>query len=273
MRLRRSGWCWPVEAGRVSVEVLGTSFRVERGIGQVTVAVERGRVRVLWDGHQQVLAAGHRETFPPVSDPEMVETKMAPLGSGATSIPNVTASVSPPMGKASATVVPAAAACPPPWTARPAEGPQTAPPTSTLSRPLHIGPESNELRARTRHAIRLLEKADAARHQRDPAAALQWLQELLRDYRADARAPLAAFTLGKLQMEELAQPEEAARSFALAQALEPDGPLAEDALAREVKAWDAASQRGRSRERAEEYLRRYAHGIRPSSVRRHGQLR
>jgi hypothetical protein len=56
-------------------------------------------------------------------------------------------------------------------------------------------------------------------------------------FRSDPRAPLAAFTLGRVLLRELARPREAAAAFAQARALAPRGPFVEDALAREVEAW------------------------------------
>lgn len=255
--VRRPERLFRVEAGKVSVEVLGTSFRVERGGAQVTVAVDRGRVRVLWDGQQRELAAGQHESFPPAAKTS------AEKGSGpvATEVPKA--------------AEPKAAACPLPALAPLPKCQESAAAGSTAAtavRPVHVPQRSRAVHAWPHPAVQLLKEADTARRGGDLEAALKLLQELLRDHRKDPRAPLAAFTLGKLQTEELAQPEAAARSFALSQALEPDGPLAEDALAREVKAWDAAGKKDHARERAEEYLRRYPQGVRSALVRRHGHL-
>jgi len=255
--VRRPERLFRVEAGKVSVEVLGTSFRVERGRAQVTVAVDRGRVRVLWDGQQRELAAGQRESFPPAAEPR-AEAESGPI---ATEVPKAAEP------KAAACPLPALA--PLPTCQQPAAA---AAPAATAARPMHAPYRSRAVHAWSHPAVQLLREADTARRGGELGAALKLLQELLRDHRKDPRAPLAAFTLGKLQTEELAQPEAAARSFALAQALEPDGPLAEDALAREVEALDAAGQKDHARERAEEYLRRYPQGIRSALVRRHGHV-
>jgi hypothetical protein len=66
--------------------------------------------------------------------------------------------------------------------------------------------------------------------------AIPYLRRLLRDHPGDARAPLAAFTLGRILLAELGQPTEAADAFALARRLAPRGPMASHALAREVEA-------------------------------------
>src|SRR5439155_867778 len=68
-----------------------------------------------------------------------------------------------------------------------------------------------------------------------PAEAIPFLERVLAEFRADSRAPLAAFSLGRILLP--ARPAEAAARFALARSLSPGGALAEDALAREVEAW------------------------------------
>jgi transmembrane sensor len=92
------------------------------------------------------------------------------------------------------------------------------------------------------------------------------LRRLLLEHRADARAPLAAFTLGRILLMELAQPGEAALAFAEVRALAPAGPFAEDALAREAEAWNKAGDAGKAAARAREYLRLYPHGRRAGSL-------
>ena len=72
-----------VEAGPVTVEVLGTMFDVERLDEQSRVSVHRGRVRVLWEGGEVVLDAGQRGTFPPTSVRPTATTGTAPHRNGA----------------------------------------------------------------------------------------------------------------------------------------------------------------------------------------------
>jgi transmembrane sensor len=82
----------------------------------------------------------------------------------------------------------------------------------------------------------------------------------LREHPQDPRAPLAAFTLGRLLLNELDRPREAAAAFHEAQVRAPRGQFAEDALAREVEAWKQAGESARSRAAAETYLERYPVG-------------
>jgi transmembrane sensor len=121
---------------------------------------------------------------------------------------------------------------------------------------------------KTESAEQLLAAADDARLSGHPQQAVVLLRRLLRDHRGDARAPLAAFTLGRMLLMELANPIEAAAVFAEARRLSPQGPLAEDALAREVESLSQAGALALAKTRAQEYLRLYPDGRRATVVRR-----
>jgi hypothetical protein len=121
--------------------------------------------------------------------------------------------------------------------------------------------------ATTETAESLLAAADAARLQGKAQEGATLLRKILRDHRSDPRASLAAFTLGRVLLMELAQPRQAAEAFAEARALAPDGPFAEDALAREVEAWANAGDMTKARARARDYLRSYPSGRRVHAVR------
>jgi transmembrane sensor len=113
----------------------------------------------------------------------------------------------------------------------------------------------------------LLEAADAARLRNRPGEAIAPLQALLRRYPRDRRAPVAAFTLGRVLLDDLDRPLEAARAFAKAQALWAGGPLADDALAREVEACRRSGQLKRARALAERYLARHPEGKHVAAMR------
>lgn len=112
----------------------------------------------------------------------------------------------------------------------------------------------------------LLAAADTARSAGRSAESARLLGRLLHEHRDDARAPLAAFTLGRILLMELARPREAALAFADVRALAPAGPFAEDALAREAEAWNKAGEAGKAGARAREYLRLYPHGRRAGAL-------
>ena len=126
---------------------------------------------------------------------------------------------------------------------------------------------------RRESAADLLVAADKARISGRADQAAELLRKLLREHRNDARAPLAAFTLGRMLLMELARPLEAAAAFAEARRLSPGGPFAEDALAREVEALSQAGVPAQAHARAQEYLRLYPDGRRAATVRAMGGIR
>jgi transmembrane sensor len=85
-------------------------------------------------------------------------------------------------------------------------------------------------------------------------------------------APLAAFTLGRVYIVQLGQPDQAAASFERASKLSPQGSLAQDALAREVEALSKGGNAQKANQRAQEYLRSYPNGRRLRAVQLYGGL-
>jgi hypothetical protein len=118
----------------------------------------------------------------------------------------------------------------------------------------------------------LLLAGDVARLSGHADAAVALLMRAVALHAGDPRAPLAAFTLGRVQLEQLGAPREAALAFARALELAPRGPLAEDALAREVEAWSRSGETDTARTRARDYVQRYPDGRRIRAVRQFGGL-
>ena len=118
----------------------------------------------------------------------------------------------------------------------------------------------------------LLLAADSMRMTGHPERGAELLRRILREHHGDPRAPLAAFTLGRLLLMELGRPQEAATAFAEVRRLSPTGAFAEDALAREVEAWSQAGQTEQAQERARDYLRLYPGGRRAATVRSMGGM-
>jgi len=118
----------------------------------------------------------------------------------------------------------------------------------------------------------LMLAADAARLSGHAAESAPYFERLLRDHSTDARAPLAAFTFGRILLKQLGRPAKAADMFALARRLAPLGALASDALARETEAAAAAGDETRARRLAVEFVTRYPTGRRTGAVRRYGGL-
>ena len=230
-----------VRTGDVRVRVLGTRFSVqELAEGQTHVSVDRGRVQVEWVGGSRVLAAGESGVFPPTA----VATR--DLDAPPKREPLTTAR--PPVDHAAET-----------WRDYAAKG--------------EYDRAYVELNQKGRAAVHdepadLMLAADVARLSSHPVEALAPLRKLCDAYPSDKRAPVAAFTLGRVLLDDLGRATEAAAAFERARVLWPSGPLAEDALAREVEAWKRAGNAGHARAAAEDYLRQYPAGRHAAALRK-----
>lgn len=221
-----------VKAGTVTIEDLGTDFTVRyAGADRLDIVVEEGRVRVRAAGTDTDLAAG--------------ATLRVPL----------------PLVR----------------NGEPARPPATW--TASSWRPLAEHGAYEEARRALRKAgpgaVRddpkdLMLAADAARLSGHSAEAVPYLERVVREHARAPAAGVAAFTLGRVLLDELGRPAEASNAFAIARAA--GGPLAEDALARQVEAVSRAGDRSRSRELALLYRRLYPNGRRAMAVSKFGGL-
>jgi transmembrane sensor len=222
-----------VAAGDVTIEDLGTTFTVRYVTAdRLKIAVEDGHVRVRARGTDTEVPAGASLEVPVAPTVEDPRPEPRPTTVGAAS-----------------------------W------------------RPLAERGQYEEARRALRKAgpsaVRddtadLLLAADAARLSGHPAEAVPYLERVLRGHARDPRAGLAAFTLGRVLLDELGRPSEAVDAFARVRSS--GGPLAEDALAREVEALSRAGDVTRSREQALLYRRLYPNGRRAKAVARFGGL-
>jgi transmembrane sensor len=241
-----------VRAGDVRVRVLGTVFSVQQlPSGQTQVLVERGRVEVAWLGGALLLDAGQGGTFPPAAGAEV--EPMPPNVGGGIDLP----------------------ASPPP-----------TPHASSAPRRASMGTGSwrdearagdyakayDEMRAKGQDGVRddaadLMLAADVARLSGHPEDAVHPLRSVCDRHGSDRRAPVAAFTLGRVLADDLGRPAEAASAFQRARVLWPEGPLAEDALAREADAWKRAGRLESARAAATTYVGRYPQGRQSAAMR------
>jgi len=141
------------------------------------------------------------------------------------------------------------------WAEQPAAPPKLHPaePAASASVAGSTAPAASSAQA-------LLAASDAARSRGDAALGPELLRRVLREHPNDPRAPLAAFTLGRVLLTELGRPREAASAFREVEVRAPGSQFAEDALAREVEAWVRASEPARARALAKTYLERYPSG-------------
>lgn len=235
-----------VHAGALRVRVVGTAFTVtrDRDADVARVTVEHGRVRVFSPAGEALLGAGDALRWP-------AETTAAPVA------PPPPVNVQQPQQR------PASVAAPAPaktgddfgaWRAAAADGDyrRAYALLGTRGYALVVRDESN--------VDVLLELADVARgagHPRDAALALG---RVVQRYPHDARSPLAALTLGRLQLDALGQPSTAERTLRRALDLGLPAALQEDALARLVQASAQAGDSAQARSAAEEYRKRFANG-------------
>jgi transmembrane sensor len=260
-----------VLVGAVRIEVVGTVFVVERRAAGVRVNVEEGRVQVfVGDVLQRVVSAEETVVFdlanveasstaeavPPSSSTEVGAEAEVVMDPGLADAPRLPPAKSPSKKRRGKGLSPA----PKEWRALAAVGEfQDAWDAMQREKPKDE-PED------------LLRAADVARRSGHPKEAVAPLERVISAFARDARAPLAAFTLGRVLLEDLSAPGPAAQAFAKAQVLAPSGPLALSALAREVEARAKANDFERARECARAYLDRAPDGPHARSVKEWGRL-
>ncbi len=244
-----------VRTGVVTVQVVGTAFTVER-VGQgANISVHQGRVKVSWSQQATELSAGEAGSFPRDSAPTPALPEVRDLelvtDAGASSQAVETGGLKGPLAPAKS------------W--------------RDYARDGHYDEAFATLQQVGTSAVRndvgdLLLAADVARLSHHPEKAVDPLTRIVQRHGQDPRASLAAFTLGRVLLDELGGPRQAASAFAQARQLAPGGTLAQDALAREVEAWSRAGEQNRALSMAEEYVKLYPNGRRIRAVRRFGNL-
>jgi transmembrane sensor len=246
---------WRIECGLATVEVVGTHFTCDRSPGRLRVAVQRGavlvsgervpdRVRRLAAGETMEVAESPRSA-PAAAEP--VTTPGAPEAAPGATAPEHAA-------------LPAAAPAPAP-----------SPSSSAAWRELARRGRHDEafaalgsagIRRESRHlgVQDLFALADVARLSGHPADAEAPLARILADHVADPQASLAAFALGRLELDTLGRPDRAAAVLARALALGIPQSLREDVRARLVEAYARAGDRPAARAAAQDYLREFPSG-------------
>jgi transmembrane sensor len=112
-----------------------------------------------------------------------------------------------------------------------------------------------------------LAKADQLRAAGDSAGAADLLDAALSDDDHSPAAGLAAFTLGRLALDKLGQPERAAKAFARVIALGSPHGLLEDAYARRAEALIRAGDRDAAEAALGEYERAFPEARRAPALR------
>lgn len=219
---------WIVEAG-ARVEVVGTIFTLAREGEAVEVAVERGAVLVF---HPEFVDGVRRLG----ADQRVRIGSSSPLAAAPAEEPAALETATP--------------TAPPP--SAPALGEPSSPAVRSTPRRRSVTPSLT--------AEQLMERADLARAHGEPAVAVRWLERLVEDHPEDARASVAAMTLGRLELRRLARPSRAVAAFDRAISLGLPASIAEDTRAMRVEALMRAGRAEDARGAAAEYHRRYPSG-------------
>ncbi len=243
---------WVIECGGAAVEVVGTRFTLDRNEQRLSVKVQRGRVLVrgeLVPDTVQSLAAGQEITLA-YTDARQAALETSAPAQPAAEHPEPTA-VQVPSRQASAD-----------W--------RSAAQQRDWQRAWHTLGEDGVGReaSRSDDVSDLLALADVARLSGHPRQAVLPLQQVMTHHSGDSRAAIAAFTLGKIELDQLGEPAAAVSAFERALSSKLPGSLAEDTLARLVEAYARSHDSARARAAAEQYRTQYPTGHRMADVER-----
>ena len=240
---------WTIECGLATIEVVGTRFYVVREPSRVRVDVEHGVVLVRGDrvrDRVQRVTAGQTIEVSAISDAEPKKSRStedvpnaAPENSGRTAAP-----------------APSVA-----WRDFARRG------DYALAYGL-LGPVGIRRIFDVGGVADLLTVADVARLSGHPADAVSPLRRILSEHAGDPRAPIAAFTLGRIELDALGDPAASVDAFERALALGVPSGLLEDAYARLVEARARAHDPAGARRAANEYRIRFPGGARADDVER-----
>lgn len=259
---------WTIEAGVLTVQVLGTRFSVDRDAKRVRVSVDRGVVLVRGERvpeRTRRLTAG--ETI------ELAYDSPAPKNDAARLEPTRPAPDTSPAPLVEEAPAPARDEAPIATTSKP--GPERVD-WLNLARGgdyeqafqvLEQAGFDTAIHAAA-DAPTLLMLADVARKGNAAPEAARALSEVLRRKPEGAETVMAAFTLGKLEQDQLGLPESAVKHFAMVVDSNQHSELVEDALARLVDALEASHARDQAVQRAGEYLKRFPQGRRRAVMER-----
>jgi transmembrane sensor len=251
---------WVIECGLATVEVIGTSFSCDRESGRLRLVVRHGVVLVHGDrvpDRARRLLAG--ESLELLEEPRRPTTASddtfahpvlpEPTGaSGSLAAEPLAALAKGEEGRARGRMAVARN-----WRELARRGRHgeafSALGTEGLRR------ESKRLGVNDLFAL-----ADVARLSGHPADAVVPLDRILTDFENDARAPLAAFALGRLELDSLGQAQAAATAFRKALTLGIPSGLREDVRARLVEAYARSGDAGATRRAADAYVDEFPNG-------------
>jgi transmembrane sensor len=259
---------WTIECGLATVEVVGTRFTVERSPHHGHVEVERGIVLVrgeLVKNRIQRLTAGEALDIDDLSTGASTTPRAASSPSITPAVPSVSAAPSivaaPPSSAASNASSTAADEAHVQWRELARKGAFK----EAYGAIAHDDGVAQEAKRASVDDLLLL--ADVARLSGHSSEAVAPLTRVLDEHGGDPRAPIAAFTLGRVELDALGQAAAAAQTFARAISMGLPQGLREDAYARIVEARARSGDRAGARSAAADYEARYPSGRRLVEVR------
>ena len=254
---------WSIECGPATVDVIGTQFHIEEketdGDHWVRVSVEHGVVLVRGEtvpDHVQRLVDG--QTI------DVHSQRVANAAGSAVLEPSPTDTPPPPVPTAGLRKAPGATqagAGPSSWRALASRG-------DYAEAYREVGPAKIEEESAHASVDDLLALGDVARLSGHPREAVAPLTRVMNEHGSDARAGVAAFTLGRIQLDTLGQPDVAAAAFARSIELGLPAGLSEDAYARLVEAYAKAGNHAAARTAAAQYAGKFPQGSRSSTINR-----
>lgn len=252
-----TGRAWRIDAGLAEIEVVGTIFTVSRDSEQVRVSVARGQVRVSGESvlaGEQLLSMGDSLEIVPTDQQRAIAD-----GRQSEETENV---VHPEPISTEEELMTSEAHHDRGWRRAADQGDWAG----AYDR---LGPgRFRDLTHRSESVEELLMLADVARRSGHPAEAIEPLERMLDLYPNDRRAPVVAFTLGRLEVDQLGHPLRAAAAFRRCLSLGPPVALREDAMARLAEAYARAGRYDEAKTAAENYVRHYPEGNRAPALRR-----
>jgi transmembrane sensor len=238
---------WTIECGLATVEVVGTAFSCERSPGKLRVVVRHGVVLVrserIADRARRLSAGEILEVSEEAAPAAVQPNPQAPLDDTAEPLQ------APTKPERIAGRVPAAKS----WRDLARSGRHREAFATLGSDGLRR--ESERLGVND-----LLALADVARLSGHPAEAVMPLERILLDFASDSQAPLAAFALGRLELDSLGRAGAAATAFRKALDLGIPSSLREDVRARLVEACARGGDANAARQAAAAYHAEFPNG-------------
>ncbi|WP_438025968.1 FecR domain-containing protein [Sorangium sp. So ce233] len=230
----------------------GSALRVRHNVDDIDVDVTDGSVKLTSPAGSRELGRGDAEEGVPIRERTTAVAPPEPRRPRSASVPRA----SDPVASAESASPPVAAPPPPDWRAR-----YNAGNVAEALQSLHQqsgGVDGAIASAKT--ARELMDLSDLLRTKGgDRAAAMRAFARVVEGFPADANAPIAAYKLGDMYAS-MGDAALAARYFAQARSLSPEGNLAEDSFCKRIRAEVVAGHKDEASQMAKEYAATYPDG-------------